>query len=180
MSPETRRKKRNSTVVKKPPVKSRVPVNSFVRSVEPSAGGAAFVDVPVAPKSSTCCKNICTVLIGARIKLSRSSSRGMPSGSLEVQVRAGPEMAVPKPIIVPNRAMISSSDAIVRGKCRLTNSTLHDLVSRKVDETLRYASFTGFIEGDCQFVTIDRNDISMTKFLMEYPVSGRIRRGKIA
>ena len=122
MSPETRRKKRNSTVVKKPPVKFRVPVNSFVRSVEPSAGVAAFGDVPVAPKSSTCCKNICTVLMGARKKLSRSSSRGMPSGSLALQVRAGPEMAVPKPIMVPNRAMISSSDATVRGKCRLTNT----------------------------------------------------------
>jgi hypothetical protein len=29
------------------------------------------------------------------MKLNRSSSRGMPSGSLAAQVRAGPEMAVP-------------------------------------------------------------------------------------
>jgi hypothetical protein len=39
----------------------------------------------------------------------------MPSGSLVAQVRAGPEMAVPKPTIVPSSARISSSAATTRG-----------------------------------------------------------------
>jgi hypothetical protein len=114
------KKEKEKPVVKKPLAKLPVPVNSFVRSVEPSAG-AAFGDGPVAPKSSTSCKNPCTVLMGPFMKLSRSSSRGMPSGSLAAQVRAGPEMAVPKPTIVPKNARISSSDAIVRGTCKSTN-----------------------------------------------------------
>jgi hypothetical protein len=45
----------------------------------------------------------------------------MPSGSLAAQVRAGPEMTVPKPTIVPKSATISSSDAIVRGMCKPSN-----------------------------------------------------------
>jgi hypothetical protein len=102
-------KKRNSTVVKKPLAKLRVPVNSLVRRVGPRAEPAAFGDGPVSPKSSTCCKNRCSVSMGSRMKLSRSCSRGMPSGSLAAQVAAGPEMAVPKPTIVPNSARISSS-----------------------------------------------------------------------
>src|ERR1700738_3276991 len=75
-------KKRNSTVVKKPLAKFRVPVNRFVRRVEPRAEAVAFCGAPVPPKSSTCCKNRCNVLMGSRMKLSRSCSRGMPSGSL--------------------------------------------------------------------------------------------------
>jgi hypothetical protein len=46
-------------------------------------------DGPVPPKPFTCCKKRCNVSMGARMKLSRSSSRGMPSGSLAAQVRSG-------------------------------------------------------------------------------------------
>jgi transposase len=42
-----RRKKRNSTVVKKPLAKFRVPANSLVRRVGPRAEAAAFGDGPV-------------------------------------------------------------------------------------------------------------------------------------
>src|ERR1700730_15519788 len=66
ISPDTRRKKRNSTVVKKPPAKFRVPVNSCIKRVGPRAEAAAFGDGPVLPKSSTCCKNRCSVLMGSR------------------------------------------------------------------------------------------------------------------
>ena len=59
--------------------------------------------------------------MGSRMKLSRSCSRGMPSGSFAAQVRAGPEMAVPKPTIVPNSAKISSSAASTRGMCNRSN-----------------------------------------------------------
>jgi hypothetical protein len=40
---------------------------------------------------------------------------------LAAQVSAGPEMAVPKPTIVPNSATISSSAASIRGMCSRTN-----------------------------------------------------------
>ena len=55
------------------------------------------------------------------MKFSRSSTRGMLSGSLAAQVRAGPEMAVPKPTIVPNSAKISNSDASIRGTRNRSN-----------------------------------------------------------
>ena len=109
------KKKRNNTVVKKPLAKFRVPVNSVVKKAAPRSETAPFGEGSLAPISSTCCKNSCSVSIGTRMKLSRSSSRGMPSGSLAAQVRAGPEMAVPKPTIVPNRARISRSAAGNRG-----------------------------------------------------------------
>ena len=89
ISPDTRRKKRNSTVVKKPLAKFRVPVNNCVRRVGPCAWAAAFCDGPVSPISSTCRRNRCSVFIGTSMKLNRSSSRGMPSGSLAAQVRGG-------------------------------------------------------------------------------------------
>ena len=45
----------------------------------------------------------------------------MPSGSLFAQVLAGPEMAAPKPTIVPNSATISNSAASIRGTCNRPN-----------------------------------------------------------
>ena len=38
------------------------------------------------------------------------------------QVRAGPEIAVPKPTIAPNSARISSSAASIRGTCNRSNT----------------------------------------------------------
>ena len=49
----------------------------------------------------------------------RTPLRGLVHGG--AQVRAGPEMTVPKPTIVPKSARISSSDAIVRGMCKPSN-----------------------------------------------------------
>ena len=122
ISPDTRMKKRNSTVVKKPLAKFRVPVNRFSKTVAPRSEMAPFGDGPVSPIFSTCCKNTCSVLMGARMKLNRSSSRGMPSGSFAAQVRAGPDMAVPKPMTIPKSARISSSAASIRGTCNRSNT----------------------------------------------------------
>ena len=95
--------------MKKPLAKFLVLVNSVVKTARPRCEAAAFGDGPVPPISSTRCKKRCSLSIGARKKLNRSSS--MPSGILAAQVRAGPEMAVPTPTIVPNGARISSSAA---------------------------------------------------------------------
>src|ERR1700730_9702055 len=59
---QTREGKRNSTVVKKPLAKFRVPVNRFVRRVGPRAEAVAFCGAPVPPKSSTCAPPIRTNL----------------------------------------------------------------------------------------------------------------------
>jgi hypothetical protein len=66
------KKKRNSTVVKKPLAKFRVPVNSIVKSAAPRSVTAPFGEGSVPPISSTCCKNRCSVLMGACKKLNRS------------------------------------------------------------------------------------------------------------
>ena len=71
----------------KPLAKFRVPVNSVIKRVVPRSEMAPFGEGAVPPISPTCCKNSCSVLMGARMKLSRSSSQGMPSGSLAAQVR---------------------------------------------------------------------------------------------
>src|SRR3984957_6398512 len=102
--------------------KFRVPVNSFIKKVALCSEMAPFGVGPVSPIFSTCCKKSCPVLMGARRKFSRSSSRGMPSGSLAAQVRAGPEMAVPKPTIAPNDVRIRSSAASIRGTCNRSNT----------------------------------------------------------
>jgi hypothetical protein len=62
----------------------------------------------------------CRVLIGYDL-MQTSPRTNLKCGSLAAQVRAGPEMAVPKPTIVPNSARISSSAASIRGRCTRSN-----------------------------------------------------------
>jgi len=111
VSPDARRKYKNSTVVNRPLAKLRVPANRNAKRAAPPNGPGASFRAAFEPILSTCCRNCCNVLMGARRKLRRSSRRGMPSGSFAAQWPAGPEIAVPRPTIVPNKTrMINSGE----------------------------------------------------------------------